>query len=50
MLNEREKALARARILLDSSVTFDEHLNIRDAFRPFKSPLYWVWALISEFN
>jgi len=47
MLNDREKAIARTRILLDSSVAVDERLNIRDAFRPFKRPLYWVWALIN---
>ncbi|KAF5374944.1 hypothetical protein D9758_000314 [Tetrapyrgos nigripes] len=47
MLTEEEKAVARARILEDSSVTIDEKFNIRDAFRPFKDPLYWLWALIS---
>ncbi|KAF5374149.1 hypothetical protein D9615_008821 [Tricholomella constricta] len=31
----------------DSSVTVDERLDIRDAFRPFKDPMYWLWALIS---
>jgi hypothetical protein len=46
-LNERQKALARHRILTDSSVTVDEKLNIKDAFSPFKDPLYWIWALIS---
>jgi MFS family permease len=47
VLTEREKNLARARILADSSVSVDEKLNITDAFRPFKDPVYWVWALIS---
>ncbi|KAK7468863.1 hypothetical protein VKT23_003363 [Stygiomarasmius scandens] len=47
ILNENEKAVARARILEDSSVTINEKLSIRDAFRPFKDPLYWVWAFIS---
>lgn len=46
-LNEREKALARSRILADSSVAVDERLNIRDAFQPFLEPMYWVWAIIS---
>jgi len=32
---------------MDSSVTVDERLDIRDAFRPFKDPMYWLWALIS---
>lgn len=41
LLSEREKALARARILSDSSVVVDERLDIRDAFRPFKDPMYW---------
>lgn len=47
LLDDRQKALARYRILSDSSVTVDEKLDIRDAFRPFKDPLYWVWAVIS---
>ncbi|KAK0478390.1 MFS general substrate transporter [Armillaria novae-zelandiae] len=46
-LSERQKAIARARILADSSVTVDEKLDIRDAFRPLKEPLYWLWAIIS---
>jgi len=46
-LSDRQKVLARARILKDSSSVADERLDIRDAFRPFKDPLYWVWALIS---
>ncbi|KAK0245731.1 MFS general substrate transporter [Armillaria nabsnona] len=46
-LTERQKALARSRILADSSVTIDEKLDIRDAFRPLKEPLYWLWAIIS---
>ncbi|KAF8202914.1 MFS general substrate transporter [Pholiota molesta] len=46
-LTPRQKALAKARILADSSVVSDEKLNIRDAFRPFVDPMYWVWALIS---
>lgn len=46
-LTDRQKAIARHRILSDSSVIVDEKLNIRDAFRPFKDPLYWIWALIS---
>ncbi|KAF8073456.1 major facilitator superfamily domain-containing protein [Lyophyllum atratum] len=47
LLSVREKAIARARVLSDSSVTVDERLNIRDAFRPFKDPMYWLWALVS---
>jgi hypothetical protein len=47
LLSKEEKALARHRILSDSSVRVDEKLDIRDALRPFKDPLYWVWALIS---
>jgi len=47
LLNAREKAIARARVLEDSSVTVDEKLDIRDAFRPFKDPMYWIWAVIS---
>ncbi|KAJ3489365.1 hypothetical protein NLJ89_g11537 [Agrocybe chaxingu] len=47
LLNDRQKAVARARIRSDSSVTVDEELNIRDAFRPFLDPIYWLWALIS---
>ncbi|KAF8960992.1 MFS general substrate transporter [Flammula alnicola] len=46
-LNDRQKAIAKARILADSSVTADERLNIRDAFRPFADPMYWLWAIIS---
>ena len=46
-LTERQKALARHRILSDSSVTVDEKLNIKDAFSPFKDGIYWVWAFIS---
>ncbi|PFH54444.1 hypothetical protein AMATHDRAFT_72247 [Amanita thiersii Skay4041] len=47
LLNEREKSIARGRILADSSVAIDERLDIRDAFRPFLDPLYWLWALIN---
>ncbi|KAF8632598.1 hypothetical protein AX15_001803 [Amanita polypyramis BW_CC] len=47
LLNEREKVIARARILMDSSVAVDEKLNIRDAFRPLLDPIYWLWALIN---
>lgn len=46
-LSEREKAIACARVLADSSVTVNERLNIRDAFRPFKDWRYGIWALIS---
>lgn len=46
-LTERQRAIARSRILADSSVTVDEKLDIRDAFRPLKEPLYWLWAIIS---
>ncbi|KAJ7038236.1 major facilitator superfamily domain-containing protein [Mycena alexandri] len=47
-LSARQKDIARSRILADSSVEIDEKVNIKDAFRPFKSVLYWVWMLISE--
>ena len=40
-LNERQKTVARSRILADSSVVVDERLNIRDAFQPFADPMYW---------
>ncbi|KAK0208244.1 MFS general substrate transporter [Desarmillaria ectypa] len=46
-LTKRQKTIARSRILADSSVTVDEQLDIRDAFRPLKDPLYWLWAVIS---
>ncbi|KDR84954.1 hypothetical protein GALMADRAFT_260658 [Galerina marginata CBS 339.88] len=46
-LSNRQRAVAKARILVDSSVVSDEKLNIRDAFRPFADPMYWLWALIS---
>lgn len=46
LLSDREKEIARARIMADSSSVVGEKLNIRDAFRPFKDPMYWVWALI----
>ncbi|KAL1736998.1 major facilitator superfamily domain-containing protein [Schizophyllum commune] len=46
LLTDREKEIARARIMADSSAVVGEKLNIRDAFRPFKDPMYWVWALI----
>ncbi|KAF9475984.1 MFS general substrate transporter [Pholiota conissans] len=46
-LSSRQKAIANARILADSSVVSDERLDIRDAFRPFLDPMYWIWALIS---
>lgn len=49
LLSEREKAIARARILMDSSVAIDERLNIRDAFRPFKDPMYW-WGHVKYDN
>ncbi|PPQ82059.1 hypothetical protein CVT25_014600 [Psilocybe cyanescens] len=45
-LSDRQKAVADARIRTDSSVSTDEKLNIRDAFRPFTDPMYWVWAVI----
>ena len=38
---DREKEIARARIMADSSAVVGEKLNIRDAFRPFKDPMYW---------
>jgi len=41
MLNERQKAVAKTRILTDSSVVVDERLNIRDSFKPFADPMYW---------
>lgn len=46
-LTEREKVLARVRILSDSSISVDEKLDITDAFRPLKDPVYWVWGAIS---
>ncbi|KAF8905549.1 MFS general substrate transporter [Gymnopilus junonius] len=46
-LTERQKAIANARMLTDSSVVVNEKLNIRDAFRPFADPMYWMWAVIS---
>ncbi|KAF8807368.1 MFS general substrate transporter [Phlegmacium glaucopus] len=46
-LNERQKVVAKSRILADSSVVVDERLNIRDAFKPFADPMYWLWAMIS---
>lgn len=48
LLSDREKTVARARILADSSVTVDENLNIRDAFRPLKDPLYWFVVVASS--
>ncbi|KAF9535440.1 MFS general substrate transporter [Crepidotus variabilis] len=45
-LTSRQKALARARIISDSSVVQDEKLNIREAFRPLLDRMYWLWALI----
>ncbi|KAF5390246.1 hypothetical protein D9757_002970 [Collybiopsis confluens] len=47
MLTEEEKALARRRILEDSSVEINEKFSFREAFEPFRNPLYWVWAMIS---
>ncbi|KAK1228696.1 hypothetical protein PQX77_008190 [Marasmius sp. AFHP31] len=47
LLTDEEKEVARRRILNDSSVTINEKLKLSEAFRPFKDPLYWVWALIS---
>ncbi|KAJ7706216.1 MFS general substrate transporter [Mycena rosella] len=46
-LTDRQKEIARSRILSDSSVVIDEAVDIQDAFRPFKSGLYWIWILIS---
>ncbi|KAF8922586.1 MFS general substrate transporter [Mucidula mucida] len=46
-LDDRQKSIALARILSASSVTADEKLNIRDAFKPLMDPLYWLWAVIS---
>ncbi|KAJ7487569.1 major facilitator superfamily domain-containing protein [Mycena galericulata] len=45
-LTARQKEIARSRILADSSVVIDEATNVADAFRPFKSILYWIWILI----
>jgi hypothetical protein len=42
-LTPRQKEIARSRILADSSVVIDEAIDIKDAFRPFLSPLYWIW-------
>ncbi|KAJ4484736.1 MFS general substrate transporter [Lentinula edodes] len=47
ILTEEEKAVARRRILEDSSSEINENFSFREAFRPFKNPLYWVWAMIS---
>ncbi|KAJ3987810.1 major facilitator superfamily domain-containing protein [Lentinula detonsa] len=47
ILTEEEKALARRRILEDSSSEINEKFNFREAFKPFENPLYWVWAMIS---
>ncbi|KAI3621962.1 transporter of nicotinic acid [Moniliophthora roreri] len=47
LLTDQEREVARRRILDDSSVTINEKFNLREAFRPFKDPLYWVWAFIS---
>ncbi|KAJ3569770.1 hypothetical protein NP233_g4838 [Leucocoprinus birnbaumii] len=46
-LSPREKEVARARILSDSSVTVDEKLSIRDSFRALESPMYWIWAAVN---
>nr|GAT44163.1 MFS general substrate transporter [Mycena chlorophos] len=46
-LTERQKAIARTRILADSSTVVDEKIQVASAFTPFKSPLYWTWILIS---
>ncbi|KAL4261519.1 MFS transporter superfamily protein [Pleurotus pulmonarius] len=46
-LNERERSLARARVLKDSSAEVDERLDINHAFAAFKDPMYWIWALIN---
>ncbi|EPQ60669.1 MFS general substrate transporter [Gloeophyllum trabeum ATCC 11539] len=43
----RERLIAKARILSDSSTAIDERLSFRDAFRPFTDWRYGVWALIS---
>lgn len=40
-LSDREKKIARMRILADSSVTVDEELSLRDSIRPLASPMYW---------
>ncbi|KAJ7783750.1 major facilitator superfamily domain-containing protein [Mycena maculata] len=45
-LSARQKEIARSRILADSSVVIDEAVDIKDAFRPFKDILYWIWMLI----
>jgi hypothetical protein len=47
ILTEEEKALARRRILEDSSVEINENFSFQNAFKPFQNPLYWVWAMIS---
>ncbi|XP_006454315.1 hypothetical protein AGABI2DRAFT_175913 [Agaricus bisporus var. bisporus H97] len=46
-LNDREKKIARMRILADSSVTVDEELSLRDSIRPLASPMYWLWAVVN---
>ncbi|GAW03594.1 high-affinity nicotinic acid transporter [Lentinula edodes] len=48
ILTEEEKAVARRRILEDSSSEINEKFSFREAFRPFKNPLYWVWAMINR--
>ncbi|KAL0576368.1 hypothetical protein V5O48_005627 [Marasmius crinis-equi] len=47
LLTDEEKETARRRILNDSSVAINEKLKLKEAFSPFKDPLYWVWAFIS---
>ncbi|KZT30544.1 MFS general substrate transporter [Neolentinus lepideus HHB14362 ss-1] len=45
--NPREKAIAKSRILSDSSTATDSKLSFRDAFRPFRDWRYLIWAFIS---
>lgn len=46
-LTPEEKTVAIKRIELNSSVSTDEKLDIRDAFRPFTDWRYAVWAAVS---
>lgn len=46
-LSAEEKDVARRRIEADSSVSVEEELDVRDAFRPFTDWRYAAWAAIS---
>jgi hypothetical protein len=49
-LNEREKEVARLRILRDSSDETDTKFNLKSFFKPLRDWKFYVFGLIGEPN